>query len=359
MRALIIAEAGVNHNGDRDVAMALVDAAAKAGADMVKFQTFQPCEVISRRAPKAEYQLTTTDTGESQLDMAKALQLKDQDFFDLAARCKEKGIEFFSTPFDLYSVDFLIQKMKLSFIKIPSGEITNAPLLLRAARRGVRIILSTGMCHLSDVQEALAVLAFGYTEAEATPSAQSFSAAYAGEPGKQALQHNVGLMHCTTEYPAPISETNLMAMQTLRDEFGLPVGYSDHTPGITTAIVAATLGAAYVEKHFTLDCSLPGPDHKASLEPDGLAAMVKGIREAESSLGDGIKQPTRSETKNIAIARKSLVARHAIAVGEIFTEENLASKRPGTGISPMRYWEWIGQSATRAYEVDELIDDKN
>lgn len=357
IKTRIIAEAGVNHNGDRKAAFALVDAAAEAGADMVKFQTFEPEEVVSTHAPKAEYQLATTDADQSQLDMAIKLKLDDQDFLDLAEYCKLRGIEFFSTPFDLRSVDFLIQNMGLKTIKIPSGELTNAPLLLRAASQGVNIILSTGMSNLEEVEQALGVIAFGYTKPHEAPSSAAFAEAYATAAGKEALRKRVTLLHCTTEYPAPIAETNLLAMETLRDSFGLAVGYSDHTPGTSVAIASSVLGVAYIEKHFTLDKSLPGPDHKASLEPDELAAMVKGIREAQSALGNGVKQAAKSEIKNMVIARKSLVARGAIRAGTVFTEANLAAKRPGSGISPMRYWEWLGQKAKRDYEADELIDE--
>jgi N-acetylneuraminate synthase len=356
MGAMIIAEAGVNHNGSLEAALELVDAAAAARADVVKFQTYMPEEVISSRAPKAEYALRTTDAAESQLDMARRIWLPYEAFHTIAARCRERGIAFLSTPFDLPSLDFLAEGMKLETIKLPSGEITNAPLLLRAARTGRRLIVSTGMASLAEVEAALGVLAFGYTTPNESPYAAAFPAAFASEKGRAALAAHVTLLHCTTEYPSPAGDANLRAMATLRAAFGLPVGLSDHTKGIAVPVAAVALGASAIEKHFTLSRDLPGPDHKASLEPAELAEMVAAIRDVEAALGDGVKVPRPSEIGNIPIARKSLVARRAIAKGERFDELNLAVKRPGDGVSPMHYWDWLGRVAARDYAADEKID---
>ncbi|CAA7621689.1 N-acetylneuraminate synthase [Magnetospirillum sp. UT-4] len=351
----VIAEAGVNHNGDLDRALALVDAAAAAGADAVKFQTFVPEEVISRFAPKAEYQKRTTGGDDSQLDMVRALRLSEDDHRALVRRCGEKGIAFLSTPFDLPSLDFLTGGLGLDLLKLPSGEITNWPLLLAAARSGRRIILSTGMSTLDEVEAALGVLAFGYA-ASAAPGAEAFRAAYASAAGRAALAARVSLLHCTTEYPTPFADVNLRAMDTLARAFGLPVGLSDHTVGFAAAVAAVARGATIIEKHFTLDRALPGPDHAASLEPNELAAMVAMVRQVELALGSADKVPAPSEVKNIAIARKSLVARRPIGAGETFTEANLTAKRPGGGVSPTRTWEVLGTPAGRDYAEDEPID---
>ena len=355
MSAYVIAEAGVNHNGEFDLACQLIDIAADAGADAVKFQTFVPEEVISRFAPKAEYQLSTTDAAESQLEMARNLRLRDEDFFTLAKRCAERGIRFLSTPFNLSSIDFLAGEMKLDTLKLPSGEVTNGPFLLRAARTGCDIILSTGMATTDEVREALGVLAHGFTHTDNPASRDVFGAAFDSEQGQGALRDKVTLLHCTTEYPTPFEAVNLRAIDTLREVFGLPVGFSDHTPGITAAIAAVARGAHIVEKHFTLDKALPGPDHKASLDPAKLNALVAALRDVDLALGDGVKQPQPAEIKNMPIARKSLIAQRAIRAGEPFSEENLTVKRPGTGLSPMTYWDWIGQAAPRDFSEDEII----
>ena len=356
MPITIIAEAGVNHNGRFDLACQLIDAAADAGADVVKFQTFVPEEEISRFAPKAEYQLRTTDAGASQLDMARKLRLPDDAFFSLAARCRERGVRFLSTPSDLPSIDFLAHAMGLDILKLPSGEITDGPFLLSAACTGCHLILSTGMATLDEVRQALAVLAYGFVHGNASPSLAAFRQALDGEAGRTALETKVTLLHCTTEYPAPIADANIRAMDTLRKTFALPTGLSDHTPGIAVAVAAAARGAVIIEKHFTLDRSLPGPDHKASLEPDELGNLVSAIRQVEAALGDGTKAPMPSEIKNMPIARKSLVAARRISKDEPFTEENLTAKRPGFGISPMQYWNWLERKALRAYAKDELIE---
>lgn len=351
----IIAEAGVNHNGSLDMALQLIDAAAEAGADAVKFQTFRSEAVISRFAVKAEYQAKTTGGDESQLDMVKKLELGAQAHLALVAHCAKRSIRFLSTPFDLESVDLLVDQLNVPLLKIPSGEITNAPLMLKIARTGRPVILSTGMSTLGDIENALGVLAFGYTWAETAPGREAFTQAYFSPEGQAALRRNVTLLHCTTEYPAPIEEVNLRVMQTMSHAFGLPVGYSDHTEGITIPVAATALGATVIEKHFTLDRELPGPDHKASLEPAELKQMVAAIRQVEKALGTGRKVPAPSEQKNMAIARKSIVAARDIRLGEMLNEENLTTKRPGDGTSPLFYWELVGTHAKRDYQQDEAI----
>lgn len=353
-RVFIIAEAGVNHNGSLEQARIMVELAAEAGADAVKFQTFKAERVISRGAPKAEYQTCTTGAEESQLDMVRKLELDLNAHEQLFSYCQQKNIEFMSTPFDLESVD-LLASLGVVRLKISSGEITNAPLLLQAARTGLPVIMSTGMATLGEVEVALGVLAYGYLGLKAKPSLTGFQEAFQTSSGQSQLLEKVTLLHCTTEYPAPFGEVNLRAMDTLRAAFGLSAGYSDHTPGITIPIAAVARGAAVIEKHFTLDKNLPGPDHRASLEPEELKAMVRAIRQVEAALGSGVKIPSSSELKNKAIARKSLAAKRFIRKGEIFSEENLTSKRPGTGISPCHYWDWIGKIAERDYLPDELV----
>ncbi len=351
----IIAEAGVNHNGSLDRALAMIDVAAEAGADAVKFQTFRSEAVISRNAAKAEYQVRNTGENESQLEMVKKLELDFSAHEQLLARCRAKHIQFLSTPFDLPSVETLVKGLGLDRIKIASGEITNAPLLLRVAQTGASVILSTGMSTLGDVEDALGVLAFGYLGRKGACSKVGFQQAFQSAEGQQRLGEKVILLHCTTEYPAPFDDVNLRAMETLAAAFGLPVGLSDHTTGYSVPLAATARGAVAVEKHFTLDRNLAGPDHKASLEPPELAAMVRAIREVERALGSARKLVAASEVKNQAIARKSLVAAARIRAGEPFTTENLTSKRPGNGISPMCYWQLLGRCASRDYEYDELI----
>lgn len=351
----IIAEAGVNHNGSLDLAIQLVNAAAKAGADAVKFQTFHSESVISRFAPKAEYQKKTTGAEESQLEMVKKLELSGEAHFQLLAHAKSLKIDFLSTPFDSKSIDLLIDHMRLDRIKIPSGEITNAPYLLQIAKSGLPVIMSTGMGTLSDVERALGVLAFGYLNKNENPSLEGFQNAYFSEKGRQLLKERVVLLHATTEYPAPFESVNLRALDTLSAAFQLPVGLSDHTPGILMPIAAVARGAVLIEKHFTLDRNLPGPDHLASLEPTELTEMVQGIRQVEQALGTGYKIPAPTETKNRPIARKSLVARRPIQAGELFTEDNITAKRPGTGISPFEFWNLLGTPAKQDYQEDERI----
>lgn len=354
-KTYIIAEAGVNHNGSIEMAKELIDVAAKAGADAVKFQTFKAEKVVSRQAPKAEYQTKTTDSRESQLEMIRKLELSESDHKKLIEHCSMQGVQFLSTPFDLESVDLLARTLDLPRLKIPSGEITNAPLLLKAARSGKPIILSTGMSLLGEVEMALGVLAFGYTQPDETPSLDPFQQAYSSDIGQNALKEKVVLLHCTTEYPSPFSDVNLMAMDAMHYAFGLSVGYSDHTLGIAISIAAVARGAVVIEKHFTLDRKLPGPDHKASLEPEELKVMVESIRQVEQALGTSIKFPAQSELKNRSIARKSLVAVTDINKGDLFTEANLTTKRPGTGVSPIYYWNWLGRPADKNYKKDEAI----
>ena len=329
---LVIAEVGVNHNGDLALARRLIEVAAEANADLVKFQTFNSDRLVTMRAAKSEYQLRNTNVDESQHTMLRRLELSREAHEILIAHCRTCGIEFFSTPFDEASVDLLLN-LGLKRLKIPSGEITNFPFLRHIGHSGAQVILSTGMATLGEIEAALEVL-----EAAGTS------------------RDRVTVLHCTTEYPTPMSAVNLRAMLTIGNAFGVAVGYSDHSCGIEVPIAAVALGATIIEKHFTMDRNLPGPDHKASLEPDELKSMVQAIRNIERALGDGVKRPTPGEAKNKPAARKSLVAACAIRAGELFTDVNLAVKRPGTGLSPMRWNETIGRTAARDFAPDELIE---
>jgi N,N'-diacetyllegionaminate synthase len=330
-KTLIIAEAGVNHNGSLEIAHKLIDTAKEAGADYVKFQTFKAEKIVSRFTEKADYQKETTSSNESQLEMVKKLELDVDAHNDLMAYCKHSGIEFLSTPFDLDSIE-LLHQLGLSIFKIPSGEITNYPYLKALAKFNKKVIISTGMATLGDIEGALITLTENGTDYQ-----------------------NITILHCNTEYPTPFEDVNLNAIQTIRQAFKLPVGYSDHTLGIEIPIAVVALGATVIEKHFTLDRNLPGPDHKASLEPSELKMMVLAIRNVEQALGSGIKQPSPSEKKNMLIARKSIVAARAIEKDEEFTEENITTKRPGNGISPMRWNEVIGLKAKKDFFFDEKI----
>lgn len=352
----IIAEAGVNHNGDVKLAHQLLEAGAAAGADAVKFQTFRPEQLVTRTAEKAAYQLETTDTAESQLDMLRKLTLRDEDYIKLADHAQELGVDFISTPFDEESLAFLVEHVKMPAIKIPSGEITNAPFLLAAARSGFDILLSTGMSTLGETEQGLAVLAYGYLTATLPHGMEDCLLAYSSAEGQQALAQHVRLLHCTTQYPAPFAQANLRAIETMRRAFRLPVGYSDHTQGIAIPLAAVACGATIIEKHFTLDRAMEGPDHRASLEPDELRAMVEGIRAVEQALGTGVKIPTETENANRTIVRKSLVAAEDITAGDLFTQENITAKRPAGGVSPMAYWTILGHKATRPYVADEKIE---
>jgi len=332
----------------------MIDQAALAGADSVKFQTFKAEEFITRSAPKAAYQKKMTSRDASQMEMIRKLELDKKAHLSLMRHCRSKSIEFLSTPFDISSID-LLQEIDIQRFKIPSGEITNGPYLLHIARTGKPVIMSTGMCTLGEIETALGVLAFGYLQRKYRPSLKSFGGAFSSAEGRSVLGKNVVLLQCTSEYPAPYNEVNLMAMETMRSAFGLPVGLSDHTPGIAVPIAAAALGAVVIEKHFTLDRNLPGPDHKASLEPDELKSMITAIRNVESAMGSDKKAPAPSELKNRDIARKSLVASRPIAAGEIFSAGNITAKRPGRGKSPMLYWDMIGEKSLKNYNTDEII----
>lgn len=355
-RVYIIAEAGVNHDGSLDKALALVDVAHAAGADAVKFQTFSADRLATGAAPKAAYQAEKTGNQESQHAMLRRLELSPDAHRVLIAHCARRGIAFLSTPFDAVSLQFLAGELRVPRIKLGSGEVTNAPLLLAAAQTGLPVILSTGMATLKDVEAALGVLAFGYSGTGGVRGLEAFAAAYAQARAGRLLADKVTLLHCTTEYPAPFEDVNLNAMETMRRAFGVPVGYSDHTPGIAVSIAAAAKGATVIEKHFTLDRHAPGPDHAASIEPPELAAMVAGIRQVEMAQGDGVKRVTESERRNMPIARKVIVAARAIKPGEVLGEENLTVKRAGRGMEPTRWWDVLGTPAPRAFSADETIE---
>lgn len=329
MSVYIIAEAGVNHNGSFELACKLVDAAKEAGVDCIKFQTFKSEKLVSHNAQKAEYQKSTTGEG-SQIDMLKKLELSYEEFISLKAYCDKVGICFLSTPFDFESINFL-NSIDMPFWKIPSGEVTNYPYLVALAKTGKPVVMSTGMCNLLEIKDAINVLTDHGTK-------------------------DIKLLHCNTEYPTPFEDVNLKAMQTMRDTFRYEVGYSDHTKGIEVPIAAVALGATIIEKHFTLDRNMEGPDHKASLEPDELKQMVTAIRNIEKSIGNGIKTPSESETKNIPIARKSIVAKHHIKANDVLTADNVTVKRPGTGLNPMMWDKVIGTRAIRDFNEDEMIE---
>lgn len=354
---LIIAEAGVNHNGSDELAFSLVDAAYKAGADIVKFQTFKAKNLVTEEAQQAEYQITNSGQKESQYSMLKRLELSYESHHKLVKYCNDLGIEFLSTAFDSESLSFLVDDLGITRLKLPSGEITNAPLVLEHARTGCDLIVSTGMATLSEIEQVLSVIAFGYLNPQGTPNDETLQAAYFSEQGKQLLKEKVTLLHCTTEYPAPFGDINLNAMDTMKDAFKLAVGYSDHSEGIIVPVAAVAKGAVLIEKHFTVDKSLPGPDHKASLDPQELKAMVDGIRTVEKVLGDGIKGPRPSEVKNKSVARKSLVAANVITAGQLFSENNLAVKRPGNGVNPIKYWHYLNKPSGKSYKAGDLIDE--
>ena len=328
-KTLIIAEAGVNHNGSLEIAKQLVRTAKECGADIVKFQTAKLDSLVSKHAEMADYQKKNTGKEESQKEMLRKLLLSYEDFLTLADYCKEVGIQFLSTPFDIESIHFLNPMQDIW--QVPSGEITNYPYLVEIAKTGKKVIISTGMAEMDEIEAAVRVLRENGTK-------------------------DLTILHCTTEYPAPLDDVNLRVMQTLKEEFGCPVGYSDHTKGIAVSLAASALGAEVIEKHFTLDRNMEGPDHKASLEPDELKALVDGVREIERALGNGEKKPSEIELKNRLVARKSIVARKDIKAGDVFTEENLTTKRPGSGLSPMLWNSVIGTKAKRDFTEDELIE---
>ena len=330
MSVLIIAEAGVNHNGSLELAKKMADVAKECGADIVKYQTAVPELVISRYAPKAEYQKDTTGEAESQLEMVKKIHFGFAEHRELKAYCDSIGIKYLSTPFDMDSIDFLAE-MDMPVWKIPSGEVTNLPYLEKVARLGKHVLMSTGMCEKEEIAAALDVL-------------------------RKNGCGEITVLHCNTEYPTPLKDANVRAMIDIKNTFGTEVGYSDHTLGLEAPLAAVALGATVVEKHFTLDKNMEGPDHKASMNPEELKALVEGIRKTEIVLGDGIKKVTESEAKNKAVARKSIVAKVPIKAGEEFTVDNLTVKRPGNGVSPMRWYEVLGQKAKRDFSLDELIE---
>jgi N-acetylneuraminate synthase len=354
-RTLFIAEAGVNHDGSLERALQLVDAAAAAGADVVKFQTFKATHLVTAGARKAAYQVANTGADDGQFEMLRRLELSPADHHTLLARCRERGIRFMSTAFDDDSLAFLAT-LEMPAVKIPSGDITHAPLMLKAARLGQPLIVSTGMSTLSDIEAALGVIAFALTEPGAPRGRADLEQARCSARGQAALRERVTLLHCVTEYPAPPSSVHLRAMQTMAHAFDLPVGYSDHTLGIEVSIAAVALGACVIEKHFTLDRRLPGPDHAASLEPAELAQLVAAVRHVEHALGTPLKAPAPAEIGNRAIARRSVVAARPIRAGEHFTLDMLAFKRPASGLSPLDTWDLLCQRAARDFAADEAIE---
>jgi len=353
-KTFLIAEAGVNHNGSIELAKKLIDAAVMAGADAVKFQSFVASSIVTAGASKAEYQITNTGSKESQLEMLKKLELSHSQQRELHQYCQRSGIQFLSTPFDNASLNFLTVDLGLETIKVGSGELTNAPFLFEVARLAKNIILSTGMSTLDEVADALGVIAFVMTDSK-NPSMSSFKSALASSEGRKAVTSKVTLLHCTTDYPTVPSDVNLQAMSTLREKFDCQVGFSDHSVGIHLAVAAVAMGATVIEKHLTIDRNLPGPDHKASLEPNEFKNLVDQVRDLENAFGDGIKRPTEVELKNKKIARRGLVALKAIKTGDVFTSENVTIKRPGTGRSPFEYWSLLGTKATTDIAENDLI----
>lgn len=359
MAVKVIAEAGVNHNGSFELASRLVEEAARAGADVVKFQTFQSDLVVTPYAEKAKYQQRNLGGDDSQLEMLRKLELRPQWHYDLRDQCKSLKLEFMSTPFDSPSLTFLVEQLQVSTLKIPSGELTNGPLLLEFARSGCDLILSTGMATAEEVRLALSLIGWGLMEKTRDPrNIEEFREAWLDQSIRQLVQSKVTVLHCTSQYPAPPETVNLRAMNSLHDDFDLPVGYSDHTAGIAVPIAAVARGACVIEKHFTVDRNLPGPDHLASLEPDQLKEMVEGIRLVESALGDGIKMPHACEKDTANVARRSLVLARDIRRGEVITSDQLIARRPGTGVSPMCYWDFLGTNANEDYRQGELLKSK-
>lgn len=351
----IIAEAGVNHNGSLDTARRLVDAAADAGADVVKFQSFKAELLVTRRAEKAAYQVTNTGTGGDQLSMLKGLELSLDDHRALVDHCRDRGVRFMSTAFDMPSLAFLAG-LDMPAVKLPSGDLTYGPMLLAAARMGPPLIVSTGMATLAEIDEALSVIAFGLVRAGQPSGRADLEAARISPEGREALVRSVTLLHCTTQYPAPPAAVNLHAMDSMARAFGLRVGYSDHTLGTAVSVAAVARGATVIEKHFTLDRGQDGPDHAASLEPTELADLVRDVRIVEAALGSPLKGPDPVEIPNRWIARRSLVAARPIAAGAVLTAEDLTAKRPADGLSPMRAWDLIGRTADRDYDSDEALE---
>jgi N-acetylneuraminate synthase len=361
-RCLVIAEAGVNHNGRVDLALALVDAAAAAGADIVKFQTFTAAALVTHAAPKARYQAERLDDADAgQFAMLRALELDEQQHRTIKSHAEAKGIVFLSTPFDAASADLLVDRLALPLIKVGSGDLTNAPLLLQVAQADADVLLSTGMASLGEIEDALSVIAFGYHTASQAPaerppaSRRAFKHCWANPQMRAVVARRVRLLQCTTAYPAPPDSVNLRAMDTLARAFAVPVGFSDHSDGIAIALAAVARGACVIEKHITLDRTLPGPDHAASLEPAAFAEMVAGIRTIEAALGTGVKAPMPAERENSYAARKGLVASRAIRAGELFTHEMLTTKRPEEGLAPIYFWELLGTAAPRDLAADDPV----
>ncbi|HCZ01554.1 MAG: N-acetylneuraminate synthase [Rhodobacterales bacterium RIFCSPHIGHO2_02_FULL_62_130] len=355
-RTIVIAEAGVNHNGDLELALELVDRAAEARVDFVKFQTFKASKLATKAAPKAAYQKATTDADESQLDMLRRLELTPTDHRVLIERCTEKGIDFLSTAFDLDSLAFLADDLGLNTLKLGSGELTNGPILLAAARSGMSLLLSTGMGSLAEVEEALGVIAFGLMHLGTPTGRTDFAEALLHPTAWAALRERVTLLHCTTEYPAAVEDTNLRAIDTMRQAFGLRVGYSDHTRGNAMSIAAVARGASVIEKHFTLDRKMDGPDHAASVEPDELAQLVRDIRAVEAGLGSGIKQPGPAEIRNRPIVRKCVIAARHITAGRTIVPDDLATKRGEGAIPAIALWDCVGRRARRDLAAETAFD---
>ena len=352
----IIAEAGVNHNGDKRQAFELVDIAISCGADAIKFQTFVTENMVTKTASKASYQIDNNKKYESQYQMLKNLELPRSTYFEIQEYCKKRNIEFMSTAFDLSSLDFLINELSINRLKFPSGEINNAPLLLEHTRSGKPIIISTGMSTNQDIINALGVAAFGYLNLK-NPSIESFKKAYKSDEGQEIILQKVSLLHCTTEYPTVLENVNLNAMKEMMKNFGLSTGYSDHTEGFITAISAVAMGAKIIEKHITLDKNLDGPDHSASSEPEEFKLLIDSVRNVELLLGLREKNLTEMEIKNKMVSRKSIVAKTNIIAGDKFSYHNLTCKRPGNGIDPFRYWDLIGTIAKKTYQMDDQIDE--
>lgn len=357
MNTFIIAEAGVNHNGSLFLAEKLVDQAKLAGVNAIKFQTFKTENLVTKSAQQAEYQVSNIGETTSQFEMLKKLELTFEEFKSLKVYCDKKQIHFLSTPFDFESVDFLVDELKMDIVKIPSGELTNLPFLHYIATKGKKMIVSTGMATMNEIHEALSFIAYGLAHPERNVQYKDVQSYYRNEEAKELLKEYVTVLHCTTEYPAPFESINLLAMHDIAQQTGLAIGFSDHSQGIAVPIAAVAQGARVIEKHFTLDKTMPGPDHIASLNPDELKAMTMAIRQVEQSLGDGIKAPDKVELKNKAVARKSLVAIKPIRAGEKFTKENLGVKRPGNGIHPSFYWNYLNRIAKKNYNEDELINE--
>ena len=352
----IIAEIGVNHDGELHKALDLIDVASEAGANAVKFQTFNSESLSTKYAKKASYQRIKSKKSESQLDMLRKLELSRGDYQAIKKKCLERNIQFMSTAFDSESLKFLVEIMKVKTLKVPSGEITNGPFLLEHARTGLNIILSSGMSNLKEVETALAYICFGYLNPKKEVKPQEVYKSYHSKEGKSILEEKVIILHCTSQYPAPLEDINLNALRTLKREFGTRIGYSDHSLGYLVSSSAISLGADVIEKHITLDKNLPGPDHGASLDPDEFKEFVKVIKDTEVFLGDGIKRITTSEEETKDVARKSIVANQFIKKGEIFTDENLTIKRPGIGMSPMQVWDLFGKESPKDFSKDEIIE---